>query len=134
MVYSEQQSVHLAMAVASRDMMGEHKSYHQSISGVEARRRLRAWGVQCCYLTRYSERWKSYVLSVHQKQKPRSITKHFKIIIKNRRHRIDGKEDEFGKIATLLEYYEQNRLDPAFETIGQAYSFQEFTRKKCVVQ
>ena len=98
--------------------MGEHSSYHNSIPGQEAERRLKLFS-RHCYLTRYSELSNCYVLSVYQKEKPKDIIKHFKITLKDgRKHKIDGKSMEFESISELLNHYEQNRIDFALKSIG----------------
>ena len=103
-------------------MMRDHPGYHQSITGNEAKRRLAMYG-GICYLTRYSDLNRCYVLSVYQKQMPDDIIKHFKIIIEyTGKYRIEGKEETFSDIVPLLEYYEKNRIDPAFKSIGQRYT------------
>ena len=109
--------------------MSEHSSYHQSIPGDEAERRLKQFNAHC-YLTRFSEHNDCYMLSVFQQQTPRDVMKHFKIIIKDdRKHLIDGKDEEFNDINQLLAHYENNRIDPSFRTIGQNYTEEEYKRR-----
>ena len=100
--------------------MGEHSSYHQSIPGDEAERRLRRFGGHC-YLTRYSETRKCYVLSVFENQKPYSVVRHFKIIKKDGKFNIYGKSTTFDDLQSMLTHYEQNRIDPALRSIGHEY-------------
>ena len=99
-------------------MLGYHTSYHQSIPGDEAERRLRQFHAHC-YLTRFSDRSDCYVLLVYMQQTPIDVMKHFKIIIKDGKVLIDGKDEEFDDISQLLAYYENNRIDPALESIGR---------------
>ena len=123
--------------------MGEHTSYHQSIPGEEAKRRLELFDSHC-YLTRYSDESKCYVLSVFQKQKPKDTILHFKIekIKDDRKLRIEGKEDEdeeFDNIGQLLAHYEQNRIHPALRSIGRNCTEQEYQEaekrreRKCII-
>lgn len=103
-------------------MIGEHSCYHQSIQGDEAIRRLQASGHTHCYLTRYSEAWKSYLLSVYEKRRPKDVEKHFKIVIENTKHRINGLAKDFGDIKQLLEFYEGHRIHPSLKNIGCNYT------------
>ena len=111
-------------------MLGDHPSYHQCISGEEAIRRLKASGYSRCYLTRYSEAHKSYILTIYQQQSPNDIEKHFKIVIeKNGRLKIYGETRMFKRIGKLLAYYETHRLDPSLCNIGRGYKEEEFNKK-----
>lgn len=109
----------------------EHDGYHRSITGEEAERRLKAHGNHC-YLTRYSEKNKCYMLSVYQKS-PTPITKHFRISFKgsgdSKTIKIEGKTREFKGIRDLLREYESNPIDPAFMSIGRALTERECTTK-----
>lgn len=106
--------------------MGEHASYHQTITGEEAKRRLTLCGGHC-YLTRYSRIQGCYVLSVYKYHRSLSPEiEHFEIVIENtNKHRIKGKAKTFNNIQSLLEYYELNRIDPALKSIGRAYTENE---------
>ena len=110
-------------------MMGEHSSYHQAISGVEAERRLRKFG-RHCYLTHFSDRNRCYVLSVYQNLEPVDTIKHFKITITSgQKYLIDGKDKEiFPTIKQLLKYYESHRIDPALRSIGQKCKERDYQR------
>ena len=112
-------------------IMGEHKSYHERITGEEAERRLRSRG-RNGYLTRYSKAEKSYVLTVFKEQTPEDVVMHLKIIIFGDRnqHKIEGKTNAFADIRTLLEHYEQNRIDPALRTIGTRYTLEDFNQRE----
>ena len=108
--------------------MGEHTSYHQSIPGDEAERRLKQFG-RHCYLTRFSEHHDCYVLSVYQNQKPKDVVSNFKIIIKDDgKNLIDGKDEEFNDIGQLLAHYENHRIDPALKTIGRNCVEEDYLR------
>ena len=112
-------------------IMDHHSSYHQSIPGDEAERRLREFNAHC-YLTRFSDRHECYMLSVFQRQRPTDVIKHFKIIIKDDgKHMIDGKDEEHNSIGQLLTYYEDenSKLDPSFRTIGQKYTEDQYKRR-----
>ena len=53
---------------------------------------------------------------------------HFKIVTENGRKRIYGLEKDFGDIASLLEHYEQRRIDPGLSSIGEACNEVEYNR------
>ena len=115
------------MAVNETRMMGEHESYHKTITGEEAEERLRQHGGHC-YLTRYSRMKECYVLSVFEHQKPLNPEiDHFEIVVESDgKHRINGKSMAFNSIHQLLEYYEQNRINPAFKSIGTMYTEEDY--------
>ena len=105
----------------TKEMMGEHSSYHQNIQGDEAERRLKQFNAHC-YLTRFSNHHGCYMLSVFKQQRPTDVMRHFKIIIKDdRKHLIEGKDEEFDDIGQLLAHYENHRIDPALKNIGTNY-------------
>ena len=117
----------ITVAFADSEMMGEHSSYHQSIPGAEAIRRLKGSGHPCCYLTRYSESQKSYILTVYRKQSPKDEERHFKIVIEhNRQHRIEGQTASFSDIGQLLTYYETHRIHPSLKNIGHNYTEDDY--------
>ena len=102
-------------------MMDDDTSYHGSITSEEAKQKLKMCG-GLHYLTRFSESNQRYMLSVYQNE-PKELIKHFRLLI----HRdsdgrkcvqIEGKEKSFRRMEQLLQYYEDNRIDPAFECIG----------------
>ena len=106
--------------------MGEHPSYHQVITRDEAERRLRQRGGRC-YLTRYTEKHKSYVLSVYEHRRPQDSIQHFKLAFKEEgRMQVGGTGMIFDNIQSLLEHYEQNRLNYNFKNIGQAYTESDY--------
>ena len=111
-------------------MLGDHSSYHQSIQGDEAEKRLKESHTHC-YLTRFSDRGDCYVLSVYMQQTPIDVMKHFKIIIKDdSKVLIEGKDEEFDNIGLLLHNYEQKRIDPALPTIGKNCVEKEYKDRK----
>ena len=114
-------------------MIGEHDSYHQSITGEEAERRLKKHNHHC-YLTRYSKAQKSYMLSVYEYQRPLHVYEHFKIVFndENKIH-IEGKNTPFDNIHALLHHYEQNRINPSLKTIGRAYTEEQHRAKLCTI-
>ena len=97
-------------------MMDEDESYQGAMTGEEAEKQLKMSGIHC-YLVRYSEKRKSYILSVY-KEKPYTM-KHFKIIVNDDIYKIEGKSMEFNGIEALRTYYENNRIDPALSNIGK---------------
>ena len=105
--------------------MGEHASYHESIDHKEAERRLRKYGGDRSYLTRYSKYKKCYVLSVYQKV-PEKESKHFKIDVQDGKCNIQGRTDVCDDITQMLEHYEKNRLDPSFRNIGKKFTREDY--------
>ena len=67
-----QNSQKISCAAPERNLMSHHNSYHHSITGEEAERRLKIRGGDC-YLTRYSEANKCFILSVHKQQSPKNV-------------------------------------------------------------
>ena len=105
-------------------MLGEHPSYHQSITSDEAEHRLQKCGGHC-YLTRFSESNERYILSVYQ-DIPTYTIKHYRITVERGDIYIEGKKRYFDSIRELLAFYENNRIDPAFKTIGRQYAEDEY--------
>ena len=129
----QQRTAMLMIPVEETSMLEEHSSYHQSISGKEAERRLKRHG-GLCYLTRYSEAKRSYILTVYQKS-PTYAMKHFKIMIDcNGKKSIEKKQMKFDTVGELLTHYESTRLDPAFRTIGERFTEDDYIdsrKRKC---
>lgn len=115
------------MGVTEERMAGEHRSYHEAITGEEAERRLEQRGGHC-YLTRYSKIRGCYVLSVHKQHRLLSpVKEHYEIVIEGKtKCRIRGKTKIFDSIESLLEHYEQNRIDPSLRSIGVPYTEDEY--------
>ena len=116
--------------------MDPHESYHHAITGAEAEKRLRGCGNHC-YLTRYSEERKCYMLSVYQKM-PNHVMKNFQITFQHydendKMYKIEGKTKEFGGLQEMLRYYEQKPIDPAFSNIGRCITEQEYISKWCTI-
>lgn len=114
-------------------MLGEHDAYHHNIKGDEAKRRLE----ECdndCYLTRYSDNYKTYMLTVSKRQYPTNVIAHFTINVeRGGKCNIEGKEECFDTIEDLLSHYEIYGIDPAIDKIGQPYTekaFKENQEKK----
>ena len=112
-------------AIKENELMGEHDSYHQRISAKEAERRLKMYGGNRCYLTRFSQAHNHYVLSVRQKIPTQEI-EHYGIDIRDGKYKIQGKEDVFNDITQMFEHYEQKRLDPAFKNIGKMFTEEDY--------
>lgn len=105
--------------------MEEHPSYHEAITGEEAKERLKKKGCHC-YLTRYSKSQNCYVLSVLKPQQSMDFVWNFKIVFsKDEKKKICGLTKEFDNIIALLEHYEHNRIDPGLSSIGQACRLNE---------
>ena len=110
-------------------MMGEHDSYHGSITGEEAIRRLKHSGYPLCYLTRFSEGQHRYMLTVYM-HAPNIVENHFRIAIVYGKYKIEGKAVEFETIQQLLDHYAAERINPSVERIGQKYSFEDYNARQ----
>ncbi len=118
-------------------MIDPHPCYHHAITGKEAEKKMKNSGDHC-YLTRYSEIKKCYVLSVYQK-KPNRVMKHFEISVTEfegqKQYKIDGKTRVFNGIKELLTYYENNSIDPALKNIGVGIEEEQYrTARRCIIQ
>lgn len=112
-------------AIPEDKMMGEHPSFHQSITAEEAVRRLKM-SSRNCYLTSYSNTHKFYILTVYCKRKPSDVVEHFGIHITGQKYKLKGATTEFNSIESLLKHYEDNRISPSLPNIGRCYSQQEY--------
>ena len=115
--------------------LAEHNGYHEAISGREAEGRLKKCGGHC-YLTRYSRIKLCYVLSVYeQRRQTKSVLMHFQITIEgNGELKIRGKGKTFPTIQSLLEYYQENRIDPNLKNIGRPYMKEDYEHStKCMI-
>ncbi len=119
----------LAKAVTPKEMITKDKSYHNEISGVEAIKRLKAFGNHH-YLTRHSEVWKCYVLSVYMSNEDleNEKYKHFPLKVSGEGIRIQ-EDKTFENLEKMLKYYQNNRLDPAFPTIGECITEKGYEKK-----
>lgn len=72
-----------------------------------------------CYLTRYSEVKKCYVLSVNKK----GLVKHYRISFEHleqrKLYKIEKAPQDFPSVDDMLTHYEKSRIDPAMENIGK---------------
>jgi len=109
------------------ELMENHESYHEDISGPEAEFRLKQFN-KPCYLTRYSTATKQYRLSVC-----RSVARRGELIDDVRHYLIGFKHEEqarsywimdkvFPGLQDMLEYYQQNRIDHGNPNIGTCVS------------
>ena len=122
-----------------RRFMEPHDSYHGAITGDEAAIRLSKAKMDHCYLTRFSYRHNCYVLSVRKRHSQPPVG-HFKLVIDQNAggsYHVDGMEARFDNIGDLLDFYENNRIHPLFETIGRRLTEQNYAylqQSFCVVQ
>lgn len=102
-------------------------SFHGSMDKMEAESKLREHS-GTCFLTRYSEATKVHLLSVMAtgKYSPREQFEEFQInVIKysflHLQFGIEGKEEVFGSIVALLEFYQGGRrsISRAITSIGE---------------
>lgn len=95
--------------------MRESVSFHGNMCQSEAEAKLREHGGKC-YLTRYDEATKTYLLSVIN-------ISEFKINLKKisylHQFQIDGREPVFHSIVTLLEFYHKTPISQKIQTIGE---------------
>jgi DNA segregation ATPase FtsK/SpoIIIE-like protein len=130
MTHFLQDTAILSIAVDDNIYMGpgRHPSFHQSITGNEAKRRLQMCRRPgCCYLTRFSDMHRCYVLTVLQHRDPQDIVNHFKIIIDVTGCRVEGiTKNHFTDIGSLLSFYERNHISPTFSNIGSYYTQEDY--------
>ena len=109
------------------EMMDPHPSYHLTITSHEAEHWLRKSGNHC-YLTRYSQGNKCYVLTVYQKE-PYQM-KHYPVRFnqqgQRKKYHIEGKEKEFDSLEDMLHHYENNPIDHGFMSIGRQVTKKEW--------
>ncbi|XP_064385789.1 uncharacterized protein LOC135334501 isoform X2 [Halichondria panicea] len=119
----------LTLAVEPREMITENRSYHNEISGIEAIKRLKVFR-NCCYLTRYSEIQKCYILSVCMSDEDlqNEIYKHFELKVSDEGIRI-LEHRPFANLVELLTHYENNRLGSAFPTIGKCITLNAYRER-----
>lgn len=113
-------------------MIGDHSSYHEALTGRQAKRRLQLFcdykrDCSRCYLTRFSSENNAYALSVYRREKDGEIMVHFEIVIdRHGDYSIKGKIKKFKSIDELLVWYQENQLDARMTTIGHSCSKQDY--------
>lgn len=110
--------------------VGGHSSYHNAITAEEAMSRLKQSGHLHCYLTYFSEEFQDYFLAVYLKQMPRDVEEHFGIIMVQDKYTVEGKQQKFDNIESLLDHYAEKRLTPSLSGIGCNYTFTEYREKQ----
>ncbi len=118
------ESRQVSKAISYRRLMKNHSSYFGIKTGLEAEQLLTAMG-EDCYLTRYSQQNRAYLLSVMKTTQCGGDNhfEHFKLLIDNKveGYEIDGYEKSFKNIDNLLRYYQSNPITPRITSIGQQY-------------
>ena len=109
--------------------MEDHRSCHGSITGDEAICRLKYSGYPHCYLTRFSKKQRSYILTVYIHAQ-KDAEEHFPLSIMHGRCKIEGKTMEFESIHSLLKHYEVEPINPSVERIGQSYSLEDYNTRQ----
>ena len=115
--------------------MQEHESYHEEISGAEAKQRLKfchAYGDDTCYLTRHSKKENKYILTVYRKIANDDNTekvKHFHIKFESGKYQLENLL-EHKDLPAMLKYYEKYRVDAAFKSIGRCVTEKEYIQRK----
>lgn len=115
-------------------MIEAHPGYQWAIGKEESETLLKKCeGIR--YLTRYSEHWQSYILTVRNPTTKPAVIKHYPIEKSNSEYKIRGKTMTFNSIQQLLEHYEKNELDPALRStgIGKAYTEDDIQSSKCII-
>ena len=102
----------------------EHPSYHGYMTKQEAEARLNQFRVNC-YLTRYNDTKRSYILSVLTGAKGVSSAReifHFEIKVTvdmDKKYEIEGTGLEFTSVSELLSFYETDSLNIRIKKIGR---------------
>lgn len=106
-------------------------SYHDKIPADEATKRLKASGLEHCYLTHYCETTSSYMLSVYKQQTSEDeIIKHFKIEVDDPHFYLEGRKDKkFQSIKKLLNYYEKIMIEHSL-CVGMKYTEEEYKKQQ----
>ena len=125
---TKQWTAPITIAMDENKMIEAHSSYHLSIPGSEAIRRLQSSGKDCCYLTRFSENQDCYILSVFMKQTPQNVDMHFQIMIEGSKKRLRGHTLSFDHIDDLLAHYEKKEIHPSLWNIGYNYTEKEYKK------
>lgn len=119
----------LASCKTANELMDEHKSYHEEITGIEAEKRLKLCSSHG-YLTRHSKENQHYILSVCKETATDYIFKHFPIVFTNdgthKEYRIGERGKVFKSLQEMLQFYERSRIGPALKTIGQCVTEREY--------
>lgn len=122
-------SKHISPAVPTWQIgdITRERSYWGPMTGAQAELRLRLNGSNC-YLIRYSEERQHYVLSVmgrKQQQGKQGLLEphHFKLnIMRENNHNtleIEGTENKFNDISSLLEFYQEHPVSHSVCSIGE---------------
>ncbi|XP_064382002.1 uncharacterized protein LOC135330943 isoform X2 [Halichondria panicea] len=122
----------LEVRKSENEMMDEHPSYHEEITGDEAEKRLKLCSNHG-YLTRHSKKNQSYVLSVHKQTGLEDVFKHFPILFTNgnsKMYQIGVGCKEFANLLEMLNFYERNRIDPSLKSIGTHVTEDEYHRRE----
>ena len=115
----------ITLVVPEESMMEKHSSYHGSITGDEAIRRLKYSGHPHCYLTRFSKERQKYMLTVYM-HAYEDVVENFVLNIMHEKCEIEGKSKAFKNIQSLLKYYEAEEINPSLERIGQNYLLEDY--------
>ncbi len=122
----------LELCKSANEMMDEHASYHEEITGDEAEKRLKLCSTHG-YLTRHSKENQSYVLSVHKQTDSDNLFKHFPIHFTNgdrKMYQIGERGKEFVNLLEMLNFYERTRIDPSLKSIGAIVTEDDYCRRK----
>jgi len=95
-----------------------HPSYHGPITGEEAKRQLQLQNGQC-FLFRYSEAKKKYLISV--KECDENEVTHIRVEIDKDMpsYQLEGTQKPFKSLGELIKYYQKNPLSPTLRGIGE---------------
>ncbi len=112
-----------------KDLKNE-PSYHWSKREPEAAKLLKESEHEHCYLTRYSKRDNTFVLSVMRRERNnRSSYKHYEIIITQDKasgenfYTIRGDDEKFAEVSAMLKHYQDSSINHEGDTIGTAVMY-----------
>lgn len=112
----------------------DDSSYHGAIKGVEAEKRLKERGGNCC-LTRFSKARSVYVLSVYRGDDENPQFAHFDILIhvgdgiwEETEYEIVGTEQRFRCIYEMLDYYYEVPLNHQINGVGDVMSSERYAK------
>lgn len=114
--------VQITVAPTDTVLTSDNKSFHGSISGPTAFRRLKMTRSDC-YLVRYSERQHKHIISVVMRglgqDKDKDLLKEFEITIEDgTKCAVQGTNKWFKSINELLSYYERMPIHPSMQSLG----------------
>lgn len=115
----------------------DEPSYHWALDREEAETKIQNHHGKRCYLTRYCEESRMFLLSVMERRKNSDpVFEHFQFIIKRKRRKktrytLEGSDVKFPKVSEMLEYYHSNPVSHHFSNIGVPVLYQVESVEEC---